>query len=122
VSRQDQVDNRRLMALYYAYGRKDLGSPADPDQFAEHYAQMYTDLVNGVCGYCPSVQDAFGYFESTVVRATTIKLSEPDVTRVQRRLKTAMNALDAVGQGDLANRVHGIFKEVARRAFEEVPA
>jgi hypothetical protein len=66
TTKQDRINQRRLMALYYAYGRKDAGAKSDPIAFAEHYASMFTDLEAGVVGFCPSVQDAFGYFESTV--------------------------------------------------------
>ena len=49
------------------------------------------------------------------------KLSEPEVTEIQRKLRAVMNALDACGQDDLAEQVKGIFKEVGRRAFEVRP-
>lgn len=45
------------------------------------------------------------------------KLSEPEVTEIQRKLKAAMTALDACAQDDLADQVKLIFKEVARRAY-----
>jgi hypothetical protein len=62
-----QDDNtRQIMALYYAYGRKDEGSTVDPLDFSEHYLAIYKKFTNGEVSFMPSVQDAFGYFESMV--------------------------------------------------------
>lgn len=55
------------MATYYAYGRKDSDAPTvDPIAFGEHYAAMWADVESGATAFCPSVQDAFGYFLTAV--------------------------------------------------------
>jgi hypothetical protein len=73
LTRAQEADTRLIMALYYAYGRKDAAGVAgqatfhiDPDKFAADYRSMFVDMQNGRVGFCPSVQDAFGYYLTTV--------------------------------------------------------
>jgi hypothetical protein len=54
-----------------------------------------------------------------VTRKPTTRLSDPEITTVQDRLRAAMVALDLCGQYDLADQVQAIYKEVATRGFEE---
>jgi len=50
---------RYLMALYYAYGRKDAGGVGcyiDPVAFAEFYAAQWQQFGSGQMSFMPSVQ------------------------------------------------------------------
>jgi hypothetical protein len=51
--------DRYLMALYYAYGRKDAGGVGcyiDPVAFAEFYAAQWQQFGSGQMSFMPSVQ------------------------------------------------------------------
>lgn len=61
-------EKRYLMALYYAYGRADAARQTgaanipEPMPFAEHYAAMYDEFMNGTVSSMPSVQDAWDVY------------------------------------------------------------
>ena len=64
----ERIYERRMMATYYAHGRNDAADEArvDADAFGKHYAEMWHDVETGACSFCPSVQDAFAYYLTTV--------------------------------------------------------
>jgi hypothetical protein len=65
-ARAQDANTRQIMALYYAYGRKDEGSTVDPLDFSEHYLAIYKEFASGAVSFMPSVQDAFGLYATTV--------------------------------------------------------
>ncbi len=113
---------RFAQAMWYAWGQQDagIGRHVDAPEFALAHATHAVRVDEGQDNWLPSIQDAWKTFIAS--RQTMSALSEPEIGTIQKRLSSAMNELDACGQGDLANRVHDIFKEVARRTFGEVPA
>lgn len=64
----NRIFERRMMATYYAHGRNDAADDAsvDASAFGSHYADMWRDVETGATHFCPSVQDAFGYYLGTV--------------------------------------------------------
>jgi hypothetical protein len=63
------MNERYIMALYYAYGRaderRDWERP-EPIQFAEHYAALHDDMASGRSSHCPSVQDAWDRYRRSL--------------------------------------------------------
>ena len=70
---------RRLMAIYYAYGRKDAErSTIDANEFGDHYAALWAEVEAGTSGFCPSVQDAY---DTWVKAGTFIPVAIADEVR-----------------------------------------
>ena len=134
-----QDDNtRQIMALYYAYGRKDGGSTVDPLDFSEHYLAIYRKFATGEVSFMPSVQDAFaryatdgdvvkqpiGMAPSTVTSVAVMREGDTVVHVFVDRLVAIAGPADTIGRHAwlllTANQAEALLYELASKLHIDV--